>query len=52
MDSLERRQLHLQEEIARNTERIADAIEDLMKIYKFTQSSYIRITKEETENDR
>ena len=51
MDSLERRRLHLQEEIARNTERIADALEDLLKIHKFAQSSYIHTTKEETNND-
>ena len=62
MDSLERRQLHLQEEIARNTERIADALEDLLKMHKRAQHCYIvhtdeqfnatiDIKKEETNND-
>lgn len=62
MDSLERRQLHLQEEIAQNLGKIADSLDELLKIHKRTKHCYIvhtdesfnatiDIKKEETNND-
>jgi len=47
MDSLERRKLHLQEQIADNLEKIADSLEALLKIHKRTQHMYIVHTDEE-----
>jgi hypothetical protein len=62
MDSLERRKLILQESIAQNLAKIADSLDDLLKIHKRAQHCYIvhtdeqfnatiDIKKEDTNND-
>ena len=56
MDSLERRKLHLQEEISQSLKRIADSLDKLFK-YGFTVSTDVQndttidMTEEETNND-
>ena len=63
MAQIEYQILRTQEKIERDLDRIADSLEDLLRIHKRTQHCYvvhpdetfnatIDITKEETENDR